>query len=93
MKTILLLLLTTLTGCTTFHVSQLDESPEERTIRTEIKATAWFSSAQNLAKIKALQTDKTQSFGVDAMSQHGATNAVQALGSIVRILELLRPTP
>lgn len=82
-----------LTGCTTFHVTQTDESPNERIIRSEIKATAWFSSAQNVAKLKALQTDKTQSFGTDAIGQQGATNTVEALKSVARILELLRPVP
>lgn len=80
-------------GCTTFHVTQTDESPNERIIRSDIKATAWFSSAQNVAKLKALQTDKTQSFGTDALGQQGATNSVEALKAIAHILELLRPTP
>ncbi len=78
-------------GCTTFEVTQTDESPDERFIRTHIKATAWFSSSQSIAKIKALQTDKTQSFGSDAIGQQGATNTVEVLKSIARILELLRP--
>lgn len=82
-----------LTGCTTFHVTQTDESPNERIIRSDIKATAWFSSAQNVAKLKALQTDKTQSFGTDALGQQGATNTVEALKAVAHILELLRPTP
>lgn len=80
-------------GCTSFHVTQTDESPNERTIRTDIKATAWFSSAQSVAKLKAIQTDKTQSFGSEAIGQQGATNTVEALKSIAHILELLRPTP
>ncbi len=81
------------TSCTTFHVTQTDESPGERVIRSDIKATAWFSSAQNVAKLKALQTDKTQSFGADGVSQQGATNTVAALQAVARILELLRPMP
>lgn len=87
------LIAVSLTGCTTFQVSQTDESPNERIIRSEIKATAWFSSAQSIAKIKALQTDKTQSFGTDSITQQGATNTVEALKAIAHILELLRPTP
>ena len=82
-----------LAGCTTFTVKQTDESPNERTIRTEISATAWFSSAQTVSKIKALQTDRTQSFGSDALGQQGATNTVEALKSIADILRLIRPTP
>ncbi len=84
------LLLLACGGCTTFSVSQIDESPNERTIKTDIKATAWFSSAQNLSKIKALQSDKTQSFGSDAIGQHGATNTVEALRAIVEILKLVK---
>lgn len=80
-----------LCGCTTFHVTQTDESPGERTIRSDIRATAWFSSAQNVAKLKAIQTDKTQSFGADSVGQRGATNSIEALKSVVRILELLQP--
>ena len=86
MKTIALLALLTLTSCTTFTVTQTDDSIGDRTITTRIKATAWFSSAQNLAKIKALQTDKTQSFGADAMSQQGATNVVGVLNSTADLL-------
>ena len=80
-----------LTGCTTFHVKQTDTSPGERVIQSEITATAWFSSAQNIAKIKALQTDKTQSFGTDLMGQQGATNMLQALQALDSILGKIRP--
>lgn len=80
-------------GCAHFHVTQIDESPNERIITTEIKGTAWFSSSQNIARIKALQTDKTQSFGSDGFGQQGATNSVEALKAIAHILELIRPTP
>lgn len=80
------------TGCTTFKITQTDDSPNERTITTRISGTAIFSSAQNIAKIKAIQTDKTQSFGADAIAQQGATNSVEALKAIAHILELLRPT-
>lgn len=88
-----LLVLLCCAGCTTFHVTQTDESPNERIITLDIKGTAWFSSAQNISKLKALQTDKTQSFGADSLTQHGATNSVEALKAIAHILELLRPVP
>lgn len=77
-------------GCTTFKVDQKDESPE-RTISSSIKGTAWFSSAQNISRIKALQTDKSQSFGSDGIGQQGATNMVEALGHIKGILEAIKP--
>ena len=93
MKTILPILALALTGCTTFTVTQTDISPDERIITSKVSATAWFSSAQNIAKIKALQTDKTQSFGADGLAQHGATNTVEALKAIAEILKYVRPTP
>ena len=81
-----------LTGCTMFTVSQRDEG-KERVVTTTVRGTAWFSSAQTISKLKATTTEKTQSIGTDAIVTQGATNSVAALQSIVRILELLRPTP
>lgn len=82
-----------LSGCTVLRIEQSDESPDARTIKTTVKASAWFSSAQTLSKLKTLNTDKTQSIGTDQIGQHGATNTAAALGQLVRLLELLRPTP
>jgi hypothetical protein len=82
-----------LTGCVRFQVIQTDESPDERVITTKISGVAWFSSAQSISQIKALQTDKTQSFGVGTLGQHGATNTVAALEALARIAEAVRPTP
>jgi len=93
MKRLLALCLLILTGCTSITVTQKDESPGERTITTKFTGTAWFSSNAQLSKFKALNTDKTQSVGADAINQQGATNTVAALENIVRILELLRPAP
>jgi hypothetical protein len=83
----LILLSLCLTGCVRFHVEQTDTSPDERIIRTSITGTAWFSSAQSLQKLKVLQTDKTQSTGLDAANQQGATNTVAALEALARIAE------
>jgi hypothetical protein len=80
-----------LLGCTSLRIEQTDTSPDERTITTTVKATAWFSSGQTLAKLKAITTDKTQSIGTDQLTQHGATNTVETLRQLARILELLRP--
>ena len=66
-----------LAGCARFSGTQIDESPNERTITTRISGTAFFSSAQTVSRIKAVQTDKTQSFGTDALGQHGATNVAR----------------
>lgn len=79
-----------LVGCTTVKITQKDESPE-RTVSTDVKATAWFSSSQNITKIKTSQTDKTQSTGTEGMTQHGATNAIEALKVINDILGKVRP--
>jgi len=82
------------TGCTSLRIEQTDESPNERTIKTTVTATAWFTGGQTLAKLKATTTDKTQSIGTDQLGQQGTTtNAVAALAHIAHILELLRPTP
>ncbi|HNQ89286.1 MAG TPA: hypothetical protein PKM73_11770 [Verrucomicrobiota bacterium] len=82
-----------LAGCARFSVTQIDESPNERTITTRISGTAFFSSAQTVSKIKALQTDKTQSFGTDALGQHGATNVAETVDALTRLIQSLRPTP
>lgn len=82
-----------LAGCARFSVTQIDESPNERTITTRITGTALFSSAQTVSRIKAVQTDKTQSFGTDALGQHGATNVAEAVDALTRLVQSLRPTP
>ena len=71
-----------LAGCARFSVTQIDESPDERTITTRLTGTAFFSSAQTISKIKAVQTDKTQSFGTDALGQHGATNVAETVDAL-----------
>ena len=91
MKSCLLALVVGLTGCTTFRVVQTDTSPDERIIRSEISATAWFTSAQNIAKIKALQTDKTQSFGTEAIGQQGATNTAAILKAVADLITVIQP--
>jgi hypothetical protein len=93
MPFVLLFALPFLFACATVHVKQTDETPNARTITTEISGSAWFTSAQTISKLKATQTDKTQSFGTEAFGQHGDTNAVAALTAIARILEALRPVP
>lgn len=85
----LYIILILFSSCTTFHVTQIDDSKDERKITLDIRGTSWFSSSQTFAKIKALQTDKTQSFGIDDFKQKGATNTVGALKSIEHIIEML----
>lgn len=95
MKTIIsLAIITTLaTGCTNFYSKQVDASGTNRVISSEIRGTAWFSSSQAIQKMKSLQTDKVQSFGMDGVTQQGATNTVAALREVNKILENLRPMP
>ncbi len=84
-----------LCGCSTFRVVQRDISDENngREIVTTITGRAWFSSATHLTQLKALQTDKTQSFGAGTYGQQGATNGLAALELLARIAEAVRPTP
>jgi len=84
-------------SCATFNATQTDESDESsgtRKITTTIKARTLFDSKTELAKLKATQTEKTQSLGIGALSaeSHG-TNVVPALDKVVNILQLLRPIP
>ena len=95
MKRILLTLTLVMlvSGCTRLKVKQTDQRAVDQITTTEVTGTAWFSSAQHITKLKALQTEKTQSFGTDTIGQQGATNSVAALQAVAHILELLRPAP
>lgn len=83
-----------LSGCAQMRGKQTDisYSPDgiKREITTSINAATWFSSAQIIDKLKAVQTDKTQSFGT-SVSQQGATNTLATLQALAKILEALRP--
>ena len=82
-----------LCGCASFRANQVDESAPDgsRRITTLIKARTLFDSNSELAKLKALQTDKTQSLGIGALAQQSTgTNTVQSLDRIVQALQLLR---
>lgn len=94
MKTLLAFcILCLLSGCASYRVTQQDASATGRTITLDLRASALFSSAQSITKIKALQTDKSQSFGTDSVGQQGATNTVAALHALRDILQLISPTP
>lgn len=80
-----------LAGCASFHLTQIDESPGERTITTELKGRAWFSSAQTLTKISAFTSDREQKFNAGNIGQHGPTNFLEALNALARIAEAVRP--
>lgn len=89
MKKVFFLIPLILCGCTVLKIEQKDEDSMGGAVTTTIKATAWFSSVQNVTKLKALQTAKTQSFGTESFGQQGATNVVEALKEIRGILELI----
>jgi len=90
----LLAMVCLLSGCAQMRGKQTDISYSEdgtrREITTSINASAWFSSSQVIEKLKATQTDKTQSFGT-SVSQQGATNTLATLKAVVQILEALNP--
>ncbi len=76
-------------GCTTVRIEQHDESvtdTETRTIRTQVKGTAWLSGAQTLSRLKTTQTDKTQGVGVDGLWQTQSTNRLELLIELLRLL-------
>ena len=82
-----------LAGCARFTTTQTDLSYDDtgkpqRQVTTTVKATAFFAASSDLAKFKALQTDKTQSAAVGALNQRSdATNVVdlveRAIGAAV----------
>jgi hypothetical protein len=72
-------------GCTTFHSKQVDKDGRV----TDLVAMAWFSSAQHLDKLRASQTEKTQSFGLSALEQQGATNTAATIDAVTRLLQIL----
>lgn len=80
-------------GCTSYRVTQADTSESGRRITLDVRANAWFSSAQNIAGISAKQTESTQTFGTSALNQAGPTNTVQTLEALAKVLQALRPTP
>lgn len=91
MKPIIPILLTILTGCASYRVVQTDTSASQRTIRLEVRALTLFSSAQRIEKIRATQTDKTQSFGTDGVGQTGGTNTAATIQALTALLQTIRP--
>lgn len=87
---VLIVLASATSGCTRFHIKQGDVSPE-RSITFDLTGTAWFSGSQAIANLKAMQTDKTQSFGTDSMSQKGPTNTAAVINSLTELLKAAHP--
>ena len=77
-------------GCTSFSVEQGDASPE-LTITFKLRGRAWFSGSQTIANLKAMQTDKSQSFGTDSINNRGPTNAVAVIEAATKLVEAAKP--
>ncbi len=93
MKTLSILILAALTGCSTYTTVQRDISPE-RTIETRVSVSTFWDSKSQLANSKATQTDKSQSASLGALAQEStSTNLLGELEAVVQILKLVRPTP
>jgi len=81
------LLLILCQGCARFSTTQTDTSYDEqakpaRTITTKVSATTFFTAKSDLAKFKALQTDKTQSAAVGALGQESTDpKLIEAVGA------------
>lgn len=76
-----------LCGCANFSSEQIDLSYENglplRTITTKTKARTIFSSKSDLARYKALTTDKTQSLGIGTLSLESPTNNLDIIDRVV----------
>lgn len=76
-----------LCGCANFSSEQTDLSYEKgspsRTITTKTKARTVFSSKSDLARYKALTTDKTQSLGIGTLNLESPTNNLMIIDAVV----------
>lgn len=75
-----------LCGCARFQSVQTDLSYEEgtpsRQITTRTSSTTFFASKSDLARYKALTTDKTQSLGIGSLNLESPTNNLEILERI-----------
>jgi hypothetical protein len=90
MKKLIFLILSALSlaGCAHYTTTQSDTSYEKgipsRTITTKVKVGTFFDAKSELAKSKAMQTDKTQSSALGGMSQEtSGSNAVQVVKIVI----------
>lgn len=83
----LIIALALLTGCASFSSTQEDLSYEKglpsRTITTKTKARTLWSAKSDLARYKALTTDKTQSLGIGGLNQEATNNLEVIVGAAV----------
>lgn len=83
-------LLSVNSGCAYFGTVQTESRNDETTtITTRAKAYTLFSSKSDLARWKAVQSEKSQSAEVGGLSQQGGTNIIGALNAIAEILKVL----
>ena len=78
------------TGCTVFTVNQDSQKSDGSTTAAKIRAFALLSSSQALERIKSQQSNQTQSFGVEAVSQQGGTNTAAIIEAIAKIVSLAK---
>ncbi len=72
------------TGCASSRVHTLETRLDGTQVETEVRAHTFFDSKSELAKPKALVTDKTASSAVGSMNQESSgSNAVQVLKIVV----------
>ncbi len=78
-----------LTGCATYTTTQRDISPE-RTIETEVSVKTFWDSDSKLADSKAVQTDKSQSASLGALTQTTtSTNITEQLEILLKLAAIL----
>lgn len=89
-----LLIAVALAGCSTYTTKQTDVSPD-RTVTTEVRVRTFWDSDSELANSRALQTDKSQSAVLGALSQSStSTNVVKELETVLQILKTIKtPLP
>lgn len=88
MKTIATAILAiALLGCARFQSVQTDLSYEKgtpsRQITTRTSSTTFFASKSDLARYKALTTDKTQSLGIGSLNLESPTNNLDIVDRVV----------
>jgi hypothetical protein len=83
----LLSLLVLAVGCARFVSSQTETAPDGAQRVTRVAVTTFFDAHNDLAKLRASTTDKTQTLSVAGLSENASsTNAVAILGHVAAIL-------
>jgi hypothetical protein len=81
------LLLTLLSGCAHFSSRQTETAPDGTQRVTRVAVTTFFDAHNDLAKLRALTSDKTQSLNIAGESSAASsTNTVAILSHIAAIV-------